>query len=156
MDAPVPFRIGIVAEPFYGDLAHAGHDSQAEHDIFGVGDLETDRGQRRVGRAHDVGNDEHGASTHRTLEQPPKFRRRLVWIRPVIGWPDFLFCWCAYKSELLDTSDVVWARPVKMRVRNFLFIQFDQDALLEGLSDQELFFCPPAALAHAITIFLWW
>ena len=73
MHATVPFRIRIIAEPFEGDFAHARHDPQAEHDIFGIGDLETDLGQRRIGRPHHVGNDEHRAPAHRALEQSRSF-----------------------------------------------------------------------------------
>ena len=34
----------MIAEPFECDLAHARHNAQAEHDIFGIGDLQTDFG----------------------------------------------------------------------------------------------------------------
>ena len=71
-------------------------------------------------------------------EQPPKFRICLGWVRPVIRRPGFLFCWCADKSELFDTRDVVRVRPVQIRARNFLLVQFDQHVLLERLSDQKL------------------
>ena len=71
-------------------------------------------------------------------EQLPKFRICLGWVRPVVRRPGFLFCWCADKSELLDTRDVVRIRPVQIRARNFLLVQLDQDVLLERLSDQKL------------------
>ena len=118
--AAVPLRTRIVTKPFECDLAHAGHDPQTQHDVFGIGDLETDLGQRRIRRAHNVGNDEHRAPAHRALKQSFKFRIGLGWVSPVVGWPGFLFRWCADKSELLDTSDIVRIRPMKIRVRDFL------------------------------------
>src|SRR5438876_3114000 len=135
MDAAVPLCLRIVAKTFERDLTHARHDPYAEHDIFGIGDLETDLGQRRICRAHHVGNDEHRAPAHRAPEQLSKFRVYLSWLRPIIRRPRFLFRWRADKSELLDTRDVVRIRPVQIRARNFLLVQLDQYVLLERLSD---------------------
>jgi hypothetical protein len=37
----VPFRLRVAAKPLDRDLPHSGHDSHAEHDIFGIRDLES-------------------------------------------------------------------------------------------------------------------
>ena len=138
MHTAVPFRSRIVAEAFERDLAHARHNPQTEHDIFGIGDLEADLGQRRICRAHDVGNDEHRAPAHSAREQLPKFRICLGWVRPVIRWAGFLFRWCADKSELLDARHVVRIRPVQIRPRNSLLVEFHQHILVDRLTDQKL------------------
>src|SRR5205814_4795291 len=41
MHPAVPFCFRVVAEPFDRDLPHSSHDSHAEHDIFGIRDLES-------------------------------------------------------------------------------------------------------------------
>ena len=72
MDATVPFRGRIMAEPFDRDRAHPGHDPHTKNDINGIGDFESDFGQGRVRRPHNIWHDEQGAAGHRTFEQAVK------------------------------------------------------------------------------------
>ena len=74
MDPAVPLRFHVMAEPFHGDRAHAGHDSHAEYDVFRIGDFEANLGERRVRRAHDVRDDEQRAPAHRSLQQSLQLR----------------------------------------------------------------------------------
>ena len=107
MHAAVPFRFWVVAEPFDRDRPHARHDAHAEHDINRIGDFKSDLGQRRIGRAHDVGNDEHGAAAHRAFEQIRAVSNRSLPARPIVRRTGFFLRRRANESELLDPRDVV-------------------------------------------------
>ena len=137
MHPTVPFCVAIVAEPLDRNFAHARHDAHAENDIFRIGNFETDFRERRIGRAHNVGNDEHGASAHRAFQHCLQLQVHLRRLRPVIGRTGFLFCRCANESELLDARDVVRIRAMQIRVRNLLLIQLDQHILLKRLLNEK-------------------
>ncbi len=117
MHAAIPFRLRIAAEPLDRDLPHARHDSHAEHDVYGIGDFESDFRERRIRRPHDVGHDKHGAPAHRALEQAVQFRICLGRLRPIVRRARFLFRRRADQGELLDPGDVVRIRAMQIRAR---------------------------------------
>ena len=140
MHTPVPFRGRIVAESLDRDRAHARHDSHAEHDVNRISDFKTDFGKRRITRSHDVGNDEHGPSAHRTFQKPMKFCISFPRLRPIISRAGFLFRRRANECELLDARDVVWVRTMQIGTRNVLIVQFDQHIVTRRLFEQEVLF----------------
>ena len=122
MHAAVPLRVWIVPEPFHSNLTHACHDPHIQNDIFRIGNLEADLGQRRIRRPHDIGNDKHRASAHRAFQQTAKFRVRFAGLRPIVGWTCFFFRRRADERELLYPRHVVWIGAMQIRVRNFLLV----------------------------------
>ncbi len=146
MHAAVPFRIWIIAKSFDRDLTHARHDPHIKHNIFRIGNLEADFRQRRIRRAHDVGNDKQRASSHRAFQKAAKFGVRFSRLRPIVGGTGLFLRRRTDERELLDSCDVVWIGAMQMRTRNFLLIEPDQKILFKRFTDQELAF-PIRAIA---------
>jgi hypothetical protein len=112
MSSAIPFTLGIVAQPLHRDGTHPRHDPHAQDDVDRVSNFEADFGQGRIGRPHDVRDDEHRAAFHRAPQHPVQFRVGLVGLGPIVGRAGFLFRRRADQRELLNPRHVVWVRAM--------------------------------------------
>ena len=85
------------AQAVLRDFAHARHDAHAGHHVGAVGDFHADFAERRLHRAHDVGNHVHGAAAHGAVQQHADFVLGAVGVHPVIGGADVVFAGAAMK-----------------------------------------------------------
>ena len=107
------------AEVFERDLAHAGHDAHAEHDVDRIRQFDTDLGKRRAGRTHELGNDVNGAPLHGDVEQSVQTLLHFGRISPVVQRAGFFRRFGADESEFLDARDVVRGRAMIITAREF-------------------------------------
>jgi len=109
-----------------GRLAHAGHDAHVGHYIGAVGDLHAATRERRVDRAHAVGNDIHRAAAHGAGEQRVDLRVGLRGRHPMIVGTGVLFFRRAHESEVFDARHVRGVRTMQVATRMLLAIQREQ------------------------------
>ena len=90
-----------------GVLARASHDEHGEHDVGRIGDLDAEHRLVRLGVAHDEGDDVHGATAHRALEQRVEGFLHLRRSDPVVERTGILLVLGADVGPALDAGDIL-------------------------------------------------
>ena len=116
--------------------AHAGHQAHVRHHVGAVGDLDAAARQRRVDRAHAIGNDVHGAAAHAALVQGVHLGVGLVGRHPVVVRTGVGGVVGADEGEVFDARHVRGAGPVQVAVRMGLFVELHQVAGAQHQLDQ--------------------
>jgi hypothetical protein len=144
-------EVAVGAELVPRDLPHAGHDAHAQDDVDRVGELDADLGQRRAGRAHQVGHDVHRAALHRAAAEAVKLFVHRGGRHPVIGRPGGVRRAGADEGAFLDARDVVRIGAMVIAAGQLLLVELDQDARVDGLLRQALLFLLAAVAPEKLT-----
>ena len=131
-----------IAQRIQHVFADTGHDIHVQHNVNGVGDLNTDLGERRADRAHRIGDDVHRSALVRTGSDVVKHFIGFLRIHPVVGGAGVLFFSGADERAVLHTGHVVFSRSVQIAVGQQILVELDHFAGLAGLGLQcvDLFF----------------
>ncbi len=96
------------AEFFPDAAAHVGHGAHADNDVRGIGDFDTDEGERGIRWPHAEGDHVEGAALHAATELLPEFCLHFGWCHPVVGRPGFGASPGADEGAFLDAGNVRW------------------------------------------------
>ena len=121
-------EFAIAAEHVEDGLAHAGHGLHVGDDVGGIGDFETDMGDRRTERAHREGDDVHRTTLHAALEQAIQGFTHLGRFFPVIGRAGVFLLGGANVGAVFDAGDVGRVGESQVGIRTLGFVELDQRA----------------------------
>ena len=124
--------------------AHAGHDPHVGHHVGRIGDLHPAAGQRRVDRAHAVGDHVQGAPAHAAVEQRVDLRVGLVRRHPVVVGAGVLALAGADEGQVLDPGHVVRMRTMQVAAGVGVRVERQQGAVGQHARDQGLVFAVAA------------
>ncbi len=131
-------EVVAVAERLKDVLADTGHDDHVQNDIDRIGKLNAVLREIRADDRHRIRNDIHGLSFVGARKELRELRIALLRLHPVIDVARVFLLSRADEGTVLHTCDVVDRRSVKIAVREFFFIQFNQLAGRECLLTQSL------------------
>jgi len=138
---------------FPRDIAHAGHDAHAQHDVSGIHQFQADLAQRRAGRPHQIRHDIHGSPSHAISSQIIKPFIHFFGRCPVIGWSRLFLGLGANESGLLHACDIVGMGTMIITARQFFLVELDKDSFLNRLGRERfLFRFRPVAPDHLIRL----
>ena len=124
------------AELLQRRATHTRHEAHVRDDVRTVRDLDADLRERRAERSHDVGNDVHGPSAHRAVEQRADLALRLAWLHPVVQRSGVVLLRRADEGEVLGARDVGRIGAMEVAVGESLGIEPVQRAGREHLAQQ--------------------
>ena len=119
------------AQVLVGHCTDAGHDAHVEHHHDGVGDFHTHLGQRRTGRAHEVGDDIKRAAFHAAGENAVELGIHLGGSGPVVGGAYFILARGADEGEVFHTGNVVRIGPSVVAAGKFFLVELNEDAVFD-------------------------
>ena len=128
-----------VGELSPGDFAHTGHDSHADGDVDGVGNLHADAGQGRANGAHDEGNDIHRAAGHAAIEEAAELGIGGLGFHPIVGGSGPVLAGGADERELFAAGDIVGVAAMEVAVGELLLVESDKRALTDAAGDERFF-----------------
>jgi len=100
------YKFALLAENIEYGLAHAGHKTHINHNIFGIGNFYTDLSNLRTERTHAERDHVHSTAFHTTFEFGQQDRFHLGRIHPVIRRTGSFFGFGANKSSVLNPGNV--------------------------------------------------
>jgi hypothetical protein len=119
----------VALDPGQRRGAHPGHQPHVRDHVGRIGDLHAAARQRRIDRAHAVGNHVHGAAAHAAFEQRVHGGVAFLGRHPVVVRAGVVGLGGADEGQMLDPGDVVRMRAVQPAVRMGLFVEPDQGAV---------------------------
>ena len=125
-------------EPVERDLAHPGHDPHVQDDVDRVRELDAEHRERRIRRAHEVGDDVHRSSLHRAVVDRRELAARFLGLHPVVRRARLGLRRRAHERQLLGPGDVVRVRARVVGAWALVGIQRDEHAAGDRLFGEEL------------------
>ena len=131
----------------------AGHDQHVDGDVGAVGDLDAAARERRVDRAHAVGNHVQRASAHAPAEQLTHLGMRGLRFHPVVVRAGVVLRAGADVGQVLDPRHVGRIGAVQVAVRIGLRIELEQLSFAHQGAGERLALGPGAlAPVHALRL----
>ena len=130
-------EVVVVAQLAVGDVPHPGHDAHAQDDVEGIRQFHAHLGQRRPRRAHEIGDDVHGASPHRALAERAQLLVHLPRRHPVVGRPGLLLFAGADVGRVLDPGDVVRVGAMIVAAGQLFLVELNENPGLDRLGSED-------------------
>ena len=116
-------EIAAVAQRLHDGCADAGHDRHIQHNIYRIGQFDTDFCKLRADYPHRIGDDVHLASLHRAVEQFAQLFIALGGRHPVVEVAGVLLFSRTDIGTPFDTRDVVHRGTVKITVGEQFYVE---------------------------------
>jgi hypothetical protein len=126
----------LALDPAQRLVAHARHQAHVHDYIRAIGDFYAAAGERRIDRAHAVGDHIHGPAAHRAGEQCIDLAVGLLRIHPMIVGAGVFLRLSAHEGQVLDSRHVGGVGAVQITIRVGLLVELDKIAARKHRFDQ--------------------